>query len=58
MSSIHTFKLEAIKTQAVHNGGSRAKGNENNFSTEKDGAVFPAMRQWRYRGATLVFKCC
>ncbi|MGB0025326.1 MAG: cupin domain-containing protein [Nitrososphaeraceae archaeon] len=40
MSSIHTFNLEAIKPQAVCNGGSRAMANENNFSLLKGMALY------------------
>jgi oxalate decarboxylase len=32
MSSIHTFNLEAIKPQAIRNGGTRAMANQNNFA--------------------------
>ena len=32
MSSIHTFNLQAIKPQAVRNGGTRAMANQDNFS--------------------------
>jgi oxalate decarboxylase len=40
MSSIHTFNLEAIKPQAVHDGGTRAMANENNFSLLKGMALY------------------
>jgi oxalate decarboxylase len=40
MSSIHAFNLEAIKPQAVRNGGSRAMANENNFSILKGMALY------------------
>jgi oxalate decarboxylase len=40
MSSIHTFNLEGIKPQAVHDGGTRAMANENNFSLLKGMALY------------------
>jgi oxalate decarboxylase len=38
--SIHTFNLEAIKPQAVLNGGTRAMANKDNFSLLKGMAVY------------------
>ena len=40
MSSIHTFNLEAIKPQAVCNGGTRSMANANNFPILKGMAVY------------------
>lgn len=40
MSSSHTFNLEAIKPQAVRNGGSRAMANQDNFSILKGMALY------------------
>src|SRR6266496_5492812 len=40
MSSIHTFNLEAIKPQAVRNGGTRAMANQNNFATLNGMALY------------------
>jgi oxalate decarboxylase len=40
MNSIHTFNLEAMKPQAVRNGGTRAMANENNFSLLKGMALY------------------
>jgi oxalate decarboxylase len=40
MSSNHTFNLEAIKPQAVCNGGSRAMANKNNFSLLRGVALY------------------
>jgi oxalate decarboxylase len=40
MSSIHTFNLQAIKPQAVRNGGTRAMANQNNFSILKGMALY------------------
>jgi oxalate decarboxylase len=40
MSSIHTFNLEAIKPQAVRNGGTRSMANQNNFSLLKGMSLY------------------
>jgi oxalate decarboxylase len=40
MSSIHTFNLEAIKPQAVCNGGTRSMANANNFPILKGMAIY------------------
>jgi oxalate decarboxylase len=40
MNSIHTFNLEAIKPQAVCNGGTRSMANANNFAILKGMAIY------------------
>ena len=40
MSSIHTLNLEALKPQAICNGGSRTMANKNNFSILKGMALY------------------
>ncbi|HJR47911.1 MAG TPA: cupin domain-containing protein, partial [Nitrososphaeraceae archaeon] len=40
MSSIHTFNLEAIKPQAVCNGGTRSMANADNFQILRGMAVY------------------
>jgi oxalate decarboxylase len=40
MNSIHTFNLEAIKPQAVCNGGTRSMANANNFPILKGIAIY------------------
>ncbi len=40
MGSIHTFSLEAIKPQAVCNGGTRSMANADNFPILKDMAIY------------------
>lgn len=40
MASIHTLNLEALKPQAICNGGSPTMANKNNFSILKGMALY------------------